>query len=440
MRFAIPGRLLVGALSAVLLSSGAATAADPVELTATVLGTSTTPVAFQAVVDQWNKDNPDIQVSVQPRPDGNTWQASAPSTEFAASDGPDLSWWWCARAQSWRDMSETGMLAPLDDLYASEGWDKAFPQGTLDYFKDPVDGHYYGAQVDTVWTPIVYYNKDIFDELGLSEPTTWDEFYALTAALADAGYIPLSAVYDMQLQNHLPQALMLRSWTQEEYDAFSQNWSGSADPATFEHKWTDPNSLRIFQTIKDMADHNVWGDGFQALTDYNQAISLFQGQQAAMYAMGVWEADASVGKSPFNVDWFYYPPLGDQAELGVVGSWPADCVIAFQDREHVAEAKQFISYLISPEGMEIWAKAGGLAPGRTDLSPELLASALGANTVKIAGEVATLGSAPLWEAYIPPELFQGIRQHIDLMLAGSETPEEVAAAIEELNVESRAVN
>ena len=92
MRFAIPGRLLVGALSAVLLSSGAATAADPVELTATVLGTSTTPIAFQAVVDQWNKDNPDIQVSVQPRPDA-TWQATAPSTEFAASDGPDLSWW-----------------------------------------------------------------------------------------------------------------------------------------------------------------------------------------------------------------------------------------------------------------------------------------------------------------------------------------------------------
>jgi ABC-type glycerol-3-phosphate transport system substrate-binding protein len=317
--------------------------------------------------------------------------------------------------------------------------DKAFPQGTLDYFKDPVDGHYYGAQVDTVWTPIVYYNKDIFDELGLSEPTTWDEFYALTAALADAGYIPLSAVYDMQLQNHLPQALMLRSWTQEEYDAFSQNWSGSADPATFEHKWTDQTACAS-SDHQDMADHDGVGRRLPGADGLQPGDLVVPGPAGGRTRWSVWEADASVGSSPFNVDWFYYPPLGDQAELGVVGSWPADCVIAFQDREHVAEAKQFISYLISPEGMEIWAKAGGLAPGRTDLSPELLASALGPNTVKIAGEVATLGSAPLWEAYIPPELFQGIRQHIDLMLAGSETPEEVAAAIEELNVESRAVN
>ncbi len=383
MRIAIPVRLLVGALSAVLLSSGVATAQDPVQLTATVLGTGPTPVALRAVVDQWNKDNPGIQVRVETRPDSDTWQTAAPSTEFAASDGPDLSWWWCARAQGWRDMSETGMLAPLDDLYASQGWNTAFPQGTLDYFKDPVDGHYYGVQVDTVFTPIVFYNKDIFDKLELTEPKTWEEFYAVTAALAKAGYIPLSALYGMQLQNHLPQALMLRSWTQEEYDAFTQNWSGKADPATFEHKWTDPNSVRIFQTIKDMADHKVFGDGFQALTDPDQAKSLFQSQQAAMYVMGVWEADNAVAEAPFNADWFYYPPIGDQKPLGVVGTWPADCVIVFQNRAHVAEAKQFVSYLLSPAGMAIFAKALSVPPGRTDLSSELLGSALGANTVKI---------------------------------------------------------
>ena len=44
-------------------------------------------LSFQAVVDQWNKDNPGIQVHVQPRPDP-TWQSTAPSTEFAASDEP----------------------------------------------------------------------------------------------------------------------------------------------------------------------------------------------------------------------------------------------------------------------------------------------------------------------------------------------------------------
>lgn len=433
-------KLLFVVIAAALLFTSVAFAQDVIELTATAVGVGTTSQALQAVADQWNADHPDIQVRVEARPDDVTWQAAAPSTEFADSNGPDLSWWWCTRAQSWRDMSASGMLAPLDDLYESEGWYDAFPQGTVDYFTDPLDGHLYGVQIDTVWTPIIYYNRDIFDELGLEEPTTWDEFYAVTDALTEAGYIPLSAVYDMQLQNHLPQALMLRSWTQEEYNAFSQNWSGSADPATFEFRWTDPNSLRIFQIIKEMADHNVWGEGFQALTDYNQAISLFTSQAAAMYVMGVWEAGASMANVDFGLDWFYYPPIDGQEPLGVVGSWPANCYIVFQDRPHVEESKQFVAYLLSPEGMQIYMEAGGLPPGRSDLSEEVLGSVLSENTTAITTEIAELGSQPLWEAYVTPELFQGIREHIDLMLAGAETPEEVAAAIEELNVESRENN
>ena len=440
MNSKMTGLILALVMIVALVSGVSVHAQEDIELTVTAVGVGTTPAALEAVAAQWNEDHPNIQVRVEARPDDVTWQAAAPSTEFAASDGPDASWWWCTRAQSWRDMSTAGMLAPLDDLYESEGWMDAFPQGTIDYFTDPLDGHMYGVQVDTVWTPIIYYNKDVFDELGLSEPETWDEFYAVTDALTEGGYIPLSAVYDMQLQNHLPQALMLRSWTQEEYDAFSQNWSGDAPEETFEHKWTDPNSVRIFETINEMAEHNVWGEGFQALTDYNQAISLFSSQAAAMYVMGVWEAGASVADVDFNVDWFYYPTIEGQESLGVVGSWPANCYIVFQDRPHVEEAKQFIAYLISPEGMQIYMEAGGLPPGRSDLSAELVGSALNENTSLITAEISELGSAPLWEAYVTPELFQGIRENIDLMLNGVITPEEAAEAVEELNVESRESN
>ena len=59
---------------------------------ATAVGVGTTATALQAVADAWNAANPDVQVRVEPRPDDTQWQASAPSTEFAASDGPILTW------------------------------------------------------------------------------------------------------------------------------------------------------------------------------------------------------------------------------------------------------------------------------------------------------------------------------------------------------------
>ena len=234
---------------------------------------------------------------------------------------------------------------------------------------------------------------------------------------------------------------MLRSWTPEEYTAFSQNWSANADPATFEHKWTDPEQPAHLRDHQGDADHNVWGEGFQALTDYNQAISLFTSQAAAMYAMGVWEAGASVANTEFQVDWFYYPPFEGQEPLGVVGSWPANCYIVFQDRPHVEEAKEFVCVPDFARGdgdlHEGWrAAAGAFRPsGR---SPSL-GTSREHHGDRRRGRRARLGAA-LGGVYDARARFQGLRQHIDLMLTGVETPEEAAAAMEQLNVESRETN
>ena len=79
---------IITGLGALLVGGGSAVAQEPIELTATVVGVGPTPLALQAVADAWNAANPDIQVRVEPRPDDVAWQASAPSTEFAATTDP----------------------------------------------------------------------------------------------------------------------------------------------------------------------------------------------------------------------------------------------------------------------------------------------------------------------------------------------------------------
>ncbi len=83
-------------------------------------------------------------------------------------------------------MIAANLLEPLDDLYDREGWTKSYPQGTLDFFLEP-DGHRYGVNIDVVWTPYIYYNKDIFKKVGVDVPKTWDDFYAMAAKLRAAG-------------------------------------------------------------------------------------------------------------------------------------------------------------------------------------------------------------------------------------------------------------
>ena len=250
-----------------------APADEKVTLRMTALG-GIVAEAVTALTDNYMEENPNVEIIVDVQGDDMSWQKTAPTTMFAVSDGPDFSWWWCGRFAQFNDMMDAGMLASLDDLYESEGWNEAFPQGTLDYFTH-TDGHRYGVNLDAVWTPMVYYNKDIFAEAGVEPPTTWEEFYALGDKIREAGYETLTTPYEMGVRSHLPDGLMLRSWTEQEYQAFLLNWMPDAPEWSLEHKWTDPNGVRIYQYIMDMADSGLLMEGYAGITDYGQSQGAF---------------------------------------------------------------------------------------------------------------------------------------------------------------------
>lgn len=427
--------LMIGML--LLLSIGSTSfAQDPVTLRMTGL-TGPAGIGLQAAIEVWNANNPNIQVEVEIQADEMNWQATAPSTMFAADDGPDLSWWWCSPTTQYKDMIAAGLLAPLDDLYEAGNWEAAYPKGTLDYFTEP-DGHRYGVNIDVVWTPYVYYNKEIFAELGLEPPTTWEELYAIGKAVKEAGYIPLPMVYEMSMRSHLPDALMLRSWTEEEYNAFLVNSWPNAPEWSVEHKWTDPNGVRIFQTIKDMADNGLFGDGFAGLTDYNEAKALFTSGRAAMHQNGSWEGGSAGIGSVVDFDWgyFYYPFFEDSENYGPVGSWVPNCFIAF-NRPNVEAAKQVIAFLASAEGLAIFCETSGLPPGRIDIAQESLDKILSPTTQQMLADVAEMGAPALYESAVPPQLLSTLKQATDLMLTGSITPQEAAEMMEKETVKAR---
>ena len=109
----------------------------------------------------------------------NQMEASLPTR-----DAPELFVWW----STWRvrGLVEAGLVTDLTHL-----WDKHeadYPQEVRDAYT--IDGRVYGFPYSIEYWP-VFYNKAVFDRLGLSPPETWEEFIHVCEVLKDNGVDPI---------------------------------------------------------------------------------------------------------------------------------------------------------------------------------------------------------------------------------------------------------
>ena len=100
---------------------------------------------------------------------------------FLTADTPDVATWYAANRM--RPYVEAGLFEDVSDLWAEPeiAENLASTKGAL-----TIDGKQWGVPY-TYYQWGVYYRKDIFDELGLSEPKTWDEEISNCQKIIDSG-------------------------------------------------------------------------------------------------------------------------------------------------------------------------------------------------------------------------------------------------------------
>src|ERR671919_2945312 len=89
-----------------------------------------------------------------------------------------------------RDWAEQGVVADLSETAKAEGWAEVVPEAVQ--FFSTYDGQWIAAPVNVHSTHWIWANKQIFDELGLHEPTTWEEFIAALDKIQEAGHVALA--------------------------------------------------------------------------------------------------------------------------------------------------------------------------------------------------------------------------------------------------------
>jgi glucose/mannose transport system substrate-binding protein len=81
-------------------------------------------------------------------------------------------------------------LEPIDDLAMREDWATQFPTPVLNTVR--VGTTTYGVPLNVHRLNMLFYNRRLFAEAGLQEPTTLDELFVVAAALEARGVVPFA--------------------------------------------------------------------------------------------------------------------------------------------------------------------------------------------------------------------------------------------------------
>ena len=106
---------------------------------------------------------------------------------IAAGDPPAAVQLAPAGIQTW---GNAGLLLDLDDIAAKGNWNKIISPDIIPSLK--INSQYVAVPVDMHRNNWLWYNKKVFDKVGVKPPTSWDEFNAAGDKLKAAGVIPLA--------------------------------------------------------------------------------------------------------------------------------------------------------------------------------------------------------------------------------------------------------
>ena len=138
---------------------------------------------------------------------------------------------------------KAGRMEPIDFLYDSEGWNRAFPEQLLGISE--ADGHQWAVPVNIHRSNVLWYNQSVLANAGMGVPTTFNEFFNLGEALKSEG-IALLALGENPPGHaaHVFENVLLGTLGAEGYKGL---WTGVTP-------WTDPGVTQALQTFDQMIE------------------------------------------------------------------------------------------------------------------------------------------------------------------------------------------
>lgn len=371
--------------------------------------------AWKEVIAAFEKE---YNVKVTVRWEG-LWSDIPQNLETARMAGEPVDITTCGANQINSTLVRSGIIMDITD-YITPIKDR-FVGGMIDPYT--IDGKIWAMPWDVASSSVVFYNKTMFDELGLAEPKTFADVVNASKVIKEQkGIIPW-----------IHQGKAPWMWPMWFFEAFAQTAGNkslefTSDFLSGKRNFSSPEEIAAFADLAKFYSEGVMTQ--ESLdTDTDGMRAAFAQQKAAMMYVGSWEfPNVRDQVKDFEVGMFEFPLLTDDPNVvSQHGGGPDGClaVPSFAPPENVDLQAQFLEFVSRKEpANKILGPAQGFisvvksVPPVDDPLSEELATVFVPHTIKFLDWI--------W----PVEVNDAVMNAIPAVMVGEITPEDAAASVQ----------
>jgi multiple sugar transport system substrate-binding protein len=296
---------------------------------------------FEALIADFEAANPDIDVVLQ-NFDHEGYKTAI--RNFLTTDAPDLANWYAGNRMA--PFVESGQFMDVSDVWAENGLHDSLGSAAASM---TIDGKQWGVPY-TYYQWGIYFNKDVYAQVGAEVPATWDEFVANCVTFQAAGIDclttgtsalwPGAGIFDY---------LNLRT---NGYDYHMSLTAGKT-------AWTDDG---VRNTFAEWAKVQPYITENHAAIDWQDAAALLVQGKAANYVMGNFAVAVfkDGGMTNANLGFMPFPTIN--ADVARAEDAPTDTIHIPAGAKNVEDAKTFLAFVATADAQTKLNEALGQLP------------------------------------------------------------------------------
>ena len=259
-----------------------------------------------------------------------------------------------------RFMIESGWIVPMQSMVNADEYDTSVLEPNLAAYYT-INDMLYSMPFNSS-TPLMYYNKDMFDAAGITKiPDSLEAIAQIGDKLLDSGAQEVMS-------------LGIYGWFFEQFIGkqgleYANNGNGRTEAATavaFDENGAAANILNEWKNLYDLGyAPNVGKGGDAGLADFSAGKSAITLGSTASLKQILQDVD---GK--FEVGTAYFPKVKSTDEGGVSIGGASLWALDNNDPKKLRATWEFVKFLISPESQAFWNAETGYFPVNVDAHDE----------------------------------------------------------------------